>query len=54
MAEVEERLAACPARQQAAITGGVLFLLILLGFFAAQFGWIGILLYWMTLVLIVR
>lgn len=54
LAEVEARLAACPARQQAVITGGVLFLLILLGFFAAQFGWIGILLYWMTLILIVR
>jgi len=54
LAEVEARLAACSARQQIAITSGVLFLLISLGFFAAQFGWIGILLYWMSIILIIR
>jgi len=54
LADVESRLAACSSGQQAAITGGVLFLLVLLGFFAAQFGWIGVLLYWMSIILIVR
>lgn len=52
--DVEARLAACSAGQQVAITGGVFFLLVLLGFFAAQFGWIGVLLYWMSIILIVR
>jgi len=54
LADIEARLAACSARQQVAITGGVLFLLVLLGFFAAQFGWIGVLLYWMSIILIIR
>ena len=54
LSDVEARLAACSSGQQVAITGGVLFLLVLLGFFAAQFGWIGVLLYWMSIILIVR
>lgn len=54
LSDVEARLAACSSGQQVAITGGVLFLLVLFGFFAAQFGWIGVLLYWMSIILIVR
>jgi len=54
LSEVETRLAACSARQQVVITSGIFFLLISLGFFAAQFGWIGILIYWMTIILIIR
>lgn len=54
LADVEARLAACSPRQQIVITSGVLVLLILLGFFAAQFGWIGILVYWMSVILIIR
>lgn len=54
LSDVEARLAACPAGQQAVITGGVLLCLILLGFLAAQFGWIGVLVYWMSVILIIR
>ena len=54
LSDVEARLAACSSRQQVVITSGVFFLLISLGFFAAQFGWIGILIYWMTIILIIR
>jgi hypothetical protein len=52
--EVDDALAARPAGQQAAITGGVLFCLILAGFFAAQFGWIGILVFWMMVIVIAQ
>lgn len=54
LGDIEARLAACPARQQVVITGGVLLCLILLGFLAAQFGWIGVLVYWMSIILIIR
>ena len=52
--EVDEALAARPARQQTAITGGVLLCLVLAGFFAAQFGWLGILVFWMMVIMIAR
>lgn len=54
LADIEARLAACPARQQVVIIGAVLVCLFLLGFLAAQFGWIGVLLYWMSIILIIR
>jgi hypothetical protein len=52
--EVDDALAARPARQQAAITSGVFLCVVLAGFFAAQFGWIGILVFWMLVILIAR
>lgn len=52
--DVDDALAARPPRQQAAITGGVLLCLVLVGFFAAQFGWIGILIFWMAVILIAQ
>lgn len=53
-AEVRARLAACSSRQQVVITSGLFLCLISLAFIAAQFGWIGILLYWMSIIVIVR
>ncbi|MFO7757585.1 MAG: hypothetical protein R6V26_03750 [Roseovarius sp.] len=50
--DVDDALSARPPRQQAVITGGVLLCLVLAGFFAAQFGWIGILVFWMVVILI--
>ena len=52
--EVDDALAARPTGQQTAIIGGVLFCLVLAGFFAAQFGWIGILVFWMLVIVIAR
>jgi len=52
--EVDDALAARPPRQQVAITVGVLLCLVLAGFFAAQFGWIGILVFWMMVILIAQ
>lgn len=52
--EVDDALAALPVRQQAMITSGVFLGLVLAGFFAAQFGWIGILMFWLAVILIAR
>lgn len=52
--DVDQRLAACPARQQALVTGGVMLVLLLLSLFAAQFGWLGILLFWLGVVIAAR
>ena len=52
--DVNARLSACPASQQAAITAGVLTSLFLVGLFAAQFGWIGVLLFWLAVILVIR
>jgi hypothetical protein len=52
--DVDRRLAACPARQQAMVTGGVMLVLLLLSLFVAQFGWIGILLFWLGVILVAR
>jgi hypothetical protein len=52
--DVDDTLATRPPRQQTAIIAGVLLCLGLTGFFAAQFGWIGILIFWMAVILIAR
>ena len=52
--DVNARLSGCPVGQQAAITAAVLGLLFLLGLVAAQFGWIGILLFWMAVIFVAR
>jgi hypothetical protein len=52
--EIEARVAALPAREQAAITAAVLAGLFLCSLIAAQFGLIGMALYLLAIVLIVR
>ena len=52
--DVDHALAALPVRQQAAITSGVFLGLVMAGIFAAQFGWIGILLFWLAVIVIAR
>lgn len=52
--DIEARLLALPPRSQAAVTGGVLGLLFLLSLFAAQFGWPGMLLFWLAVVVLAR
>jgi hypothetical protein len=52
--EVRDSLAALPPREEAAVVGGVLAALFLLGVFAAQFGVIGLLAYLLAVVLIVN
>jgi hypothetical protein len=52
VAEVRDRLAALPAREEAVVVGGVLLLLALLALAAAQFGPVGILLYLLAVVVV--
>ena len=52
--EVRDSLAALPAREEAAVVGGVLAALFLLALLAAQFGPVGLLLYFLAVVLIVN
>ncbi len=52
--DVDKALAAKPPRQQTTIIGALLLCLVLAGFFAAQFGWIGILVFWMVVILLAR
>lgn len=53
-AGAERRLAALRPRDEAAITLAVLALLFLLALLAAQFGWVGMGLYFAAVILIVR
>jgi hypothetical protein len=53
-AEVEQDLRNKPLRQQATITLGVLGLLFGLSVCAAQFGWIGLLAFWLAIVVLVN
>lgn len=50
--DVRDRLAALPARDEAAVIGGVLLTLALLAFGAAQFGPVGLLAYLLAVILI--
>jgi hypothetical protein len=52
--DVDDALAALPVSQQAAITSGVFLGLVMAGLFAAQFGWIGILLFWLAVIVIAQ
>ncbi len=54
VAEVRDRLAALPVRDQVAIVGGILTALLLLSLLAAQFGIVGMLVFWLTVVVIVN
>ena len=52
VADVRDRLAAMQTRDEAMVVGGVLLLLALLAFGAAQFGPIGLLVYLLAVVLV--
>lgn len=51
--EIEARLAALPLRRQVGLVGGVLGLLFLLSLFAAQFGLLGMALYFFAVVALI-
>lgn len=52
--DVRDRIEALPAGEQALVVGGVLGLLFLISLFAAQFGVVGMLLFFLAVVLIAR
>ncbi len=52
--QVEARLKALPAREQAGLVGGVLGLLFLCSLFAAQFGILGMLAFWLVVIVLVN
>jgi len=52
--DIEARLAAAPRRDQVALTVAVLTLLTVAAVGAAQFGLIGLLVFWMAVILIAR
>lgn len=52
--EIEARLLSLSLAGQAAVTVAVLGFLFLLSLFAAQFGWPGMLVFWLVVVVLVR
>jgi hypothetical protein len=52
--QAEARLAGLAPRDEAAITAAVLLILFLCAVFAAQFGWLGMGLYFLAVILLVR
>jgi hypothetical protein len=52
--EINDRLRSRPLGDQVAITGGVLALLFLLSLAAAHFGWIGMLAFWLAVIVLVN
>lgn len=54
LAEVESRIKALALRDQVAIVAGVLAVLLGLSIFAAQFGFVGILAFWLLVVILVN
>ena len=52
--EVNSAIKARPIRQQVMITAGVLALLFVLSIAAAQFGWIGMLGFWLAVIVLVN
>ncbi|MEM8581947.1 MAG: hypothetical protein AAGF50_12195 [Pseudomonadota bacterium] len=52
--QIEANLQARSSLQQAAIVAAVLSLLLALSLFAAQFGWIGTLVFWLAIIVIVN
>jgi fatty acid desaturase len=53
-ARAEARLAGMAARDEAAVTAGVLAMLFLAAVLAAQFGWLGMALYFLAVVVLVN
>ncbi|MEM1065249.1 MAG: hypothetical protein AAF771_05890 [Pseudomonadota bacterium] len=54
ISEINALLAARPAGEQAVIVGGVLAGLLVLSLLSAQFGWIGLLLFWLAVIVVVN
>jgi hypothetical protein len=52
--EVHDRLSARPVAEQAAIVGGVFSILFALGALATQFGWVGVLAFWLAVIVLVN
>lgn len=52
--EIDARLRARPLRDQVVITAAVLAGLFLLSLLAAQFGWIGMLAFWLLVIVLVN
>lgn len=52
--EIEARLRARPAADQAAIVGAVLAALFVLSLLFAQLGWIGLCLFWIAVIVVAR
>lgn len=52
--EINQTLKSRPLRQQTLITASVLALLFGLSLVAAQFGWVGMLIFWLGVVLLVK
>jgi hypothetical protein len=52
--EIDAALRRRPVREQALITGGILALLLALSLAAAQFGWIGMLVFWLLVIVLVN
>lgn len=52
--EINDRLRSRPIGDQVAITAGVLALLFLLSLAAAQFGWVGMLTFWLAVIVLVN
>jgi uncharacterized membrane protein YdbT with pleckstrin-like domain len=52
--EVNSSIVARPIREQTMITVAVLAALFVISFIAAQFGWIGILLFWLGVIFLVN
>ncbi|RBI84950.1 hypothetical protein DRV85_09800 [Rhodosalinus halophilus] len=51
--EIDAAIGGLPAARQSAVVGGVLGFLFLLSLFAAQFGLVGLALFWLAVILIV-
>ncbi len=52
--DVRDRIEARPPREQAVIVGGTLGFLFLLSLLAAQFGWVGMLIFFLAVIVVAR
>ena len=52
--EIDAWIRRRPGRDQVMITGGVLVALLALSLVAAQFGWVGMLVFWLGIIVIVN
>ncbi|MGY6411935.1 MAG: hypothetical protein ACXIUV_13045 [Alkalilacustris sp.] len=54
ISQVESRIKQLSLRDQGGVVGGVLALLLLLSLFAAQFGIIGLMVFWLAVIVLVN
>lgn len=52
--EINNFIKSLPSLQQACITHGALLVLLVLSFFAASFGWLGLLVSWLLIIVLVN